>query len=485
MDKSHYQEMDEIFHPGNVAIIGASPSSDIATQAQVKTKIRERLYPVNPKYKEIFGRICYPSILDVPVPVDYVIISVSAAMVPDVIQDCIRKGVKAAHIYSSGFAETGIKECIELENRLKAVSAGKIRIIGPNCFGIYCPKSGLAIVPESPEEEGGIGVISQSGSVAESFSYYARVKNLRFSKVVSYGNAIDLDCPDFLDYMADDPQTKIIALYIEGARDGARLRQSLSYAAGKKPVVVIKGGLSDNSNRIARSHTAQMTGTPQVWRALFEQCGVIQVSSFDDMVNTLIAFTHCRLPRGNGVTMISNSGGFSVIQADLCVSEGLDMPKFTDATIARLRQLVPVAGTSIGNPLDAWPVYFKVSEDGGNLADIIKVISADRNIDALVLLFDQFRYIRRVFHGGASAHVKTLTDVMLKGVRYVRSVLDKPALFSIVLDPFLQEEDEREACLMMKAALEQEGFAVFSSADAAMRSLSSLYRYAVRTGQAK
>lgn len=170
----------------------------------------------------------------VPVPVDYVIISVSAAMVPDVIQDCIRKGVKAAHIYSSGFAETGIKECIELENRLKAVSAGKIRIIGPNCFGIYCPKSGLAIVPESPEEEGGIGVIAQSGSVAESFSYYARVKNLRFSKVVSYGNAIDLDCPDFLDYMADDPQTNIIALYIEGARDGPRLRKSLSYAAGKK-----------------------------------------------------------------------------------------------------------------------------------------------------------------------------------------------------------------------------------------------------------
>jgi len=400
MDRSRYQEMDDIFHPRNLAIIGASPTSDIATLAHITTNIKDRLYPVNPKYTEIFGRKCYPGILDVPEPVDYAILSVNAAVVPDVINDCIKKGVKAAHIYSAGFSETGLKEGIELESRLREIAAGRIRLIGPNCFGIYCPESGLAIIPESSQEPGNVGVIAQSGSVAESFSYYGRIKNLRFSKVVSYGNAIDLDCPDFLEYMADDPKTSVIAIYIEGSRDGKRLRAALEYATAKKPVVAIKGGLTDNGNRVARSHTGQMTGTPQVWRSLFKQCGVTQVTSFDDLVNTVMAFSHSLLPRGKRVGLISNSGGFSVIQTDLCADEGLVMPKFSDETIAKLRQLVPVAGTSIGNPLDAWPVYYKVRENGGNLGDIINTIAEDKNIDTLVVQFDQFRYIRRMFRTG-------------------------------------------------------------------------------------
>jgi len=485
MHNSQYGEMDRIFHPGTVAIIGASPNSDIATMAHMNTKIKSRLYPVNPKYKEILGRKCYESILDVPVPVDYVILSISAAMVPAVISDCIKKGVKAGHIYSSGFSETGLKEGIELENKLRELAQGKIRLIGPNCFGIYCPESGLSIVPESVEEEGGIGVVTQSGSVAESFSYYGKVKNLRFSKIVSYGNAIDLDCPDFLEYLADDPKTKVIAMYIEGARDGERLRKALNYAVARKPVVAIKGGLTDNGNRVARSHTGQMTGTPQVWRSLFAQCGVLQVNSYDELVNTMIAFSHTCLPESNRVALISNSGGFSVIQTDLCASEGLEMPKFSDETIGKLRKLVPLAGTSIGNPLDAWPVYYKVREDGGSIADIINVIASDRNIDALVVQFDQYRYIRRFFKDRVGDHINTLTGVILKGVKVVRSSINKPVLFSIVLDAYSENAEERNYSLMMKSAFEKEGFAVYPALDSAMRSVARLYQYAVQTGRAR
>lgn len=476
-DKQKFMTIDSIFHPENIAIIGASPTSDIATLAHMKTKIRDRLYPVNPRYGEILGKKCYASILDVPVPVDYVIVSVNASLVPQVISDCIKKGVKAAHIYTAGFAETGLAEGVKLEKKLKDLAKGKIRLIGPNCFGIYCPESGLAIVPESSEEVGDVGVITQSGSVAESFSYYGRVKNLRFSKVVSYGNAVDLDCPDFLEYLADDAGTKLIAVYIEGSKDGRRLKEALNYAASRKPVIAIKGGLTEHGRRVARSHTAQMTGVPQVWKSLFMQCGVLQVTNFDEMVNTVMAIDHTTLPAGNRVALISNSGGFSVIQTDLCACEGLEVPRFSDKTIDRLRRLVPLAGTSIGNPLDAWPVYYQVHESGENLADIIRIIASDENIDTLVVQFDQFRYIRRMLKSAIGDHIKKLIEVMLKGVCHVRNSLGKPVLFSVILDAYSDDDEERRYSLMMKYAFEKEGFPVYPALDAAMKSIAYLYQY--------
>jgi len=149
-------------------------------------------------------------------------------------------------------------------------------------------------------------------------------KNIRFSKVISYGNAIDLDCPEILEYMADDPATKVIALYIEGSKDGKKLKEALQYASERKPIVAIKGGLSESGNRVARSHTGQLTGEPEIWESLFRQCGIIQVSSNEELMNAMVAFSHSPLPKGNRVGMLTNSGGFGVIHTDLCAAEGLD-----------------------------------------------------------------------------------------------------------------------------------------------------------------
>ncbi|MDD5312499.1 MAG: CoA-binding protein [Dehalococcoidia bacterium] len=478
MDRAKYLELDKIFHPHNVAVIGASQFGDIASLALLSTKIKDRVYFVNPKYSEIYGRKCYASILDIPDPVDYAIFGINAKFVPDVLADCIKKGVRAAHIYTSGFSETGLPEAIELERKVKRIAEGKIRLIGPNCFGIYCPESGLAIVPESLEQEGNVGVITQSGSVAESFSYFGKTKNLKFSKVISYGNAIDLDCTDFLEYLADDPQTKVIALYIEGSRDGERLKRALKYASAKKPIVAIKGGLTENGSRVATSHTAAMTGTPELWKSLFKQCGVIQVNSYDEMVNAVMAFSYLNLPAGNRVSILSNSGGFSVIQTDLCHAEGIEVPKFTDGTIKQLRQLVPLAGTIIGNPLDAWPVYYKIYEKEGNLADIIGILGADKNIDMLVVQFDQFRYIRRMRQSEAGEHTRTLTEVMLTGMQHVRDVIGKPVIACVVIDPFLEDDEDRECNLMMKNVFEQNNFPVYPSLDAGIKAVSKLFKYA-------
>jgi len=467
-----------IFNPNSVAIIGASPQ-DLATLAQMSTKIRDRLFLVNPKYTEVRGMKCYPSILQVDPEIDYAMLIVSATVVPQVLEECIRKGVKVAQIYTAGFSETGIPERIELENRLKQVAEGRIRVIGPNCFGVYCPRSGLAIVPEGPEEEGHIGVVAQSGSVAESFSYFAKTKNLRFSKVVSYGNGVDLDSCDFLEYLADDPDTKIIAFYIEGTRNGERLKRALALAAMKKPVVAIKGGMSEQGIRAAVSHTASLTGTPELWGSFFRQVGALQVESFDEMLNTVMALDRSPLPSGRGLSIITNSGGFSVIQTDLCQKAGMEVPRFSAETLEALRSRVPLAGTSIGNPLDAWPIYYNVSSSG-NIAEIIRIVASDRNIHSLVFQFDQFRYLRRALGHGVEAHMKVLIDLMVEGCLRARAEEKKPVLVCVSLDPFLEDEEDRIYNLMIKRAFSAHGFPVYQSLEGAAKALASLVQFGHR-----
>ncbi|MDH4266791.1 MAG: CoA-binding protein [Deltaproteobacteria bacterium] len=466
---------DYIFNPNSVAIIGASPH-DLATLAQMSTKIKDRLFLVNPKYTEVRGKKCHPSITDVESAIDYAILIVSATVVPQVLEECIQKGVKVAQIYTAGFSETGIPERIELEKKVQQVAEGRIRIIGPNCFGVYCPRSGLSIVPESPAEEGHVGVVAQSGSVAESFSYFAHTKNLKFSKVVSYGNAIDLDGPDFLEYLADDPDTKIIALYIEGTRNAGRLQRTLTKAAKRKPVIAIKGGMTEQGMRAAASHTASLTAVPEIWRSLFKQTGALQVESFDEMVNTIMAFDSSPLPSGQAVSIITNSGGFSVIQTDLCLKAGMEVPRFSRKTMEALRALVPLAGTSIGNPLDAWPIYYNVSS-GGNIADIIKIVSSDRNIHSLVFQFDQFRYLRRALGQGVESHMKLLIDFMVKGCEHARAKEKKPVLICVSLDPYLEDEEDRNYNLMIKTAFTAQGFPVYANLDAAIKTLSHLFKF--------
>jgi len=467
-----------IFNPNSVAIIGASPQ-DLATLAQMSTKIKDRLFLVNPKYGEVRGMKCYPSILQVGHEVDYAILIVSATVVPQVLEECIQKGVKVAQIYTAGFSETGMPERIELEHRLRQAAEGRIRVIGPNCFGVYCPRSGLAIVPEAPEEEGHIGVVAQSGSVAESFSYFAKTKNLRFSKMVSYGNGVDLDGSDFLEYLADDPDTKIIAFYIEGIRNGEGLKRALTVAAMKKPVVAIKGGMSEQGMRAAASHTASLAGTPAVWRSFFRQAGAVQVESFDEMLNTVMALDRCPLPRGRAVSIITNSGGFSVIQTDLCQKAGMEVPRFSAETLEALRSMVPLAGTSIGNPLDAWPIYYNVSSSG-NIADIIRIVASDRNIHSLVFQFDQFRYLRRALGPGVEAHMRALIDLMVEGCLQAREKEKKPVVICVSLDPYLEDEEDRNYNLRIKRAFSDQGFPVYATLDGAVRALFSLYRFAKR-----
>lgn len=474
-------ELEHIFNPRTVAVIGAS-DYDGFSQALMSTKLRDSLFLVNPARDELHGQRCYARVLDIEEAIDYAVIAVPALRVPQVLGECIEKGVKAVHIFTAGFSETGVEERKALEEEVKEIARGKVRLIGPNCMGICCPKSGLTFIPDASTEAGSVGVISQSGTFAEQFLSIGKLRNVRFSKVVSYGNGVDLDCPDFLEYLARDPETEVIALYIEGTRDGRRLRATLADAARRKPVLALKGGVTEHGGRAASSHTGSLAGSPEVWGALFRQAGVLQVEDFDELLDGALALSCAPLPSGRGTALVTNSGGFSVLETDLCMKAGLEVPQFTEETIAELRKMVPLAGTSISNPLDAWPIYYHMPGTTGTLADVLSVLSRDRNIHSIVLHFDEVAYLRRVLGAELEGYLRELIGLMVRGCRYARDEMGKTVMVCVALDAYSEDEEDRSQHLLAKKAFEDSGFPVYSSLGASIRALSSLYRYRAGLG---
>jgi acyl-CoA synthetase (NDP forming) len=468
--------LDDVFSPRNVAVIGSSPS-EFYTLSMLLTKMRDHLYLVNPNYKEVHGKKCYPSILDIEGPVDYVIFDIPTRNVPAVARECIQKGVKVIHSFTSGFGETGLAEGKELEKELISIVKGKARLIGPNCMGVYCPKSGLSFHPAATNEEGHIGVIAQSGTFAQFFVYAGRSRNVKISKLVSYGNALDLDCSDFLEYMADDPDTRVIALYIEGVKDGRTLKSALEYASSKKPVIVLKGGVTKQGGRVASSHTGSLAGSGQTWSTVFKQSGVVQVDDFDSLLNTAICLNGSKPPRGKGVSIVTYSGGFGVVQSDMCVKAGLEVPQFSPAVLKELRKIVPTAGTMIGNPLDTWQLFYNYGEGQAGLGEVCKIISGDKNIHSIIVQFDIIRYMLARWGTEYEKRSEIIVSRLLDGLRFARDEAKQLVLITAFLEPYCTNEIERKYTLDFKNRCEAEGFPVYSTLSEAVKVVSDMYKY--------
>ena len=351
-------QLDAIFFPRNLAVIGASASEDAWGSRFLKALIdfgfKGTLYPVNPSGGEVFGLKIYPTVGDIPVTIDSADIMVPAPNVPQVLRECLAAGVKGAQIYSSGFAETGLPERAALEEELKAIARQGIRLIGPNCFGVYCPASGHTLLPGGnfPKESGPVGFISQSGGHAVELGRQAKGRGLRFSKAVSYGNACDVNEADLLEYMANDPETKVITMYLEGPREGRRFFELVKATAPKKPVVLWKAGLTEAGARAVRSHTGSLGGEQEVWKAVFEQTAAIRVGSLEELADTAEALLMLPRNMGRRIGMVGGGGGTSVAATDACASVGLSVPPFNDALRDRLAEILPLAGTMMRNPVD-------------------------------------------------------------------------------------------------------------------------------------
>jgi acyl-CoA synthetase (NDP forming) len=350
--------LDEVFCPQGVAVVGAS-AFNLSFAELVVHSLKEAefpaIFPVNPKYKEVLGLPCYASLTDIPGAVDHVIVNIPAESVLKLLDDCAAKRVKSVHFFTAGFGETGDAERAELERAmLVKAKAGGFRIIGPNCVGLYVPKSRLVNNINSPLEPGPIAFISQSGGHAQNLPDYSRARGLRFSKVVSYGNALDVNESELLDYFSRDPETEIIAAYIEGVKDGQRFMRVLAETAAQKPVVIYKGGRTDAGRRAAYGHTASMTSSVAIFDALCRQVKAIQVDDVEEMIDVLTAlrFVH-PLPRDTGAALMGAGGGPSVLASDEMEKEGLRVPCLSPAVQAELKQSLPVAGSIFINPLDA------------------------------------------------------------------------------------------------------------------------------------
>ena len=349
---------DYMFNPRSIAVVGASNDAHNAATNMFLDSImafgyKGKLYPVNPKEKEVRGLKAYPSVRDIPGPVDHVISAIPATMILQLLDDCKAKDVKTLHLYTAGFAETGIDDRGDMQQKLVEAARGSgVRILGPNCMGIYCPSSGVTFCPDFPREPGSIGFLSQSGSYSLLGVRAAGARGLRFSKMVSYGNASDIDECDLIEYLGNDAETKIIAAYIEGTKDGHRLRRVLTEAAARKPVIIIKKGGTEAGKRGAGSHTGSMTGDDKVWDAVIRQTGAIRAEDFEDMIDLLTTFQFFPLPKSKKAVLLGVGGGPSVRSADDCERAGLILSPIPDDMVAELRKTAPVAGSMVRNPVD-------------------------------------------------------------------------------------------------------------------------------------
>lgn len=346
--------LDFVFHPRSIAVVGASANPTKRGYAYV-AQLRAigypgRLYPVNPKGGTILGLPVYPSIEAIPGEVDYVVSAVPAAQLPAVIEECARKGVKVLQLYTAHLGEAGE---VERERRIveQARRAG-IRLLGPNCMGVYSPRERITFRFGWSAPPGPVAFISQSAGHTAEVVYQGQVRGLGFSKVVSYGNAADIAESELLSYLARDPETGIIGAYIEGVKDASHFPAALREAARHKPVIILKAGRTPAGARATRSHTASLSGSDAVFAALLRQAGAIRADTIEDLVDLLVAFHFLKPPGGRNVAAIGAGGGGSVLASDELEAQGLGVPPFPPEVEARVKDIVRDDWSLIKNPVD-------------------------------------------------------------------------------------------------------------------------------------
>jgi acyl-CoA synthetase (NDP forming) len=388
MDQSLRDQIERIFAPRSVAIVGVSEREYNLGYRWMKTLLDvgfPTVYAVNPRGGEILGQKLYRSIGDIPGEVDLAILLIPRAAVPKVAEDCARKGTKGIVLYTSGFGEASA-EGKELEREIVSIARrGGTRIIGPSCLGPYNPSARLITQYPHPREAGAVGIISHSGFLFNFLVSSVAETGIGPSKGVSCGSDCDLSFVDFLEYLGKDPQTKAVVAYLEGVEDGKRLVRVGREVSMKKPVIILKGGETEIGMEASASHTGTLAVPAVMWRTLCRQTGIISVESFEQMFDTLVALYYLPRPAGRRVGIITSPGGLAVTSGDACTRYGLEVSRLTADTQEQLAELVGTLGTNLRNPVDLGPMGAMAADR--YVRDAIRIVGGDPNIDMLLVAF--------------------------------------------------------------------------------------------------
>ena len=354
-------DLDAFFKPSSVAVVGASREprkfGHVILKNFAESEFRGKTYPVNPKAENVLGLKAYPNVREIPERLDLAIVAVPAPTVPSIVDDCLSKEVRACIIVSGGFREVG-REGEKLEREVKRrIKGTTLRIIGPNCIGAYDPVSHVdtLFLPTyrlRRPRPGPIAFISQSGAFGSAVLDWAASQDVGISKFISIGNKIDVDEVDLLNYLMDDPATKCITLYLESIARGREFLEASSRVAEKKPLIVLKGGVTQEGANAALSHTGSLAGSAKVVQGAFEQAGIIEARAVEELFDYARALAYQPIPADSRrIAVVSNGGGFGVISADEVSKMGLSLAKFDPQTIGKLREKMPKYSTP-RNPLD-------------------------------------------------------------------------------------------------------------------------------------
>ncbi len=386
-DPRRTSTLDPIFAPRTVAVVGASRKRDSIGFALLHNLVVEEfagaIFPVNPGAESIHSLKAYPSVAAIPDPVDLALVAVPKQAVPAVVRECLDQGVRALVVITAGFAETGPQGAAAEAEIRDMVRARGVRMIGPNCMGVINtdPEVRLnATFAPTPARAGSIGFVSQSGALGVAILNVAADLGVGLTQFASMGNKADVSGNDLLEYWEDDPETRVIAMYLESFGNPRRFTEIAKRVGRKKPILVVKSGRTTEGARAASSHTGAIAGTDVTVSAFLDQCGVVRANTIEELFDLAVALDRCPLARGNRVAIVTNAGGPAIMATDACVNLGLEIAHLSEETQERLRSFLP-AEASVGNPVD-----MIASATPESYARSLEVVLADPGVDMAMVI---------------------------------------------------------------------------------------------------
>ena len=407
--------LDAIFRPKSVAIVGASTKKG-AVGREIFDKLLDidfngPIYPINPKADFVHSVKAYPSVTDLPEPVDLAVIVVPAKFVLSVVEECAQKGVKGIVVITAGFKEIG-EEGAKLERKMvEIIKKHGIRLVGPNCMGVINTEPDVrldATFASTVPIRGNVAFVSQSGALGVTILEFANQLNLGVSMFASVGNKADISGNDLLEYWRDDPSIDVIMMYLESFGNPRKFTKLAQEVSQKKPIIVVKSGRTRSGARAASSHTGALAQTDLVFDALFKQCGVIRADTIEEMFDISMAFANQPIPKGNKVAIVTNAGGPGILAADACESLNLEITDLEEKTRKKLREYLPPEA-SVHNPVD-----LIASGDQDAFQYALDQVLQDKNVDAAMVIF-----VRPVFIDPSKVAAK---------ISEVAARFDKPVL---------------------------------------------------------